>query len=175
LRALEQHLDLDPGTTYYISAIVKRGEVGSGSSRYLQVSLCSEGGHPRHRSRSELAFGVTSDGFPFIKTAGINVQSAPSIEDDTPYLFVGKIVVSEERTAETYLRIYRAGESIEPYEPSVWTAIGRRSPCEISLARIRIAVGADAQFDIDELRIGTTWRSVTTAARDPSLPPSADP
>lgn len=105
-------------------------------------------------------------GFPFIKTGGKIIHSAPSIEDETVYLFVGKVVMSSASSAETYLRVYRAGEPIDGHEPTAWTTAGQPGPCELSLCRIRLATGEDALFDIDELKLGTTWRSVTTATGD---------
>ena len=165
-RDLEQELTLAPGETYYLSFIVQRYPGESESGRLLQVTLSGGDEHPRRRSRNELAFGITSDGFPFIKTGGKIIQSAPSIEDETVYLFVGKIVASSESSAETYLRVYRVGESIDGYEPSAWTTIGQPSSSESTLSRIRLGVGADALFDIDELKIGKSWRAVTVAAPD---------
>jgi hypothetical protein len=165
-RDLEQMLPMQPGDIYYLSFIVQRHRGENESSRFLQVSLSGGDEQPRRRSRSELAFGITSDGFPYIKTGGKIIQSAPSIEDETVYLFVGKIVVSSESSAENYLRVYRAGVSIDAHEPTAWTTVGQPGPSESTLCRIRLAAGADALFDIDELKIGTTWRAVTIAAPD---------
>jgi hypothetical protein len=165
-RDLEQVLPLAPGEAYYLSFLVQRHPGESEPGRLLQVSLSGGDDHPRRRSRSELAFGITSGGFPFIKTGGKIIQSAPSIEDATVYLFVGKIVVSSESSTETYLRVYRVGEPIDGHEPTAWTTRGQPSLSESSLSRIRIAVGADALFDIDELKIGQSWRAVTAAIED---------
>jgi hypothetical protein len=165
-RDLEQALELTPGETYYLSFVVRRHPGESESSRFLQVSLSGGDEHPRRRSRSELAFGITSDGFPYIKTGGKIIQSAPSIKDDTVYLFVGKIVVSSRSSSETYLRVFHAGEPIDGHEPTAWTTIGQPSPSESNLSRIRFAAGADALFDIDELKIGKDWRAVTVATSD---------
>lgn len=165
-RDLEQVLKLAPGETYYLSFVVQRHPGESESSRFLQVSLSGSDEHPRRRSHSELAFGITSDGFPYIKNGGKIIQSAPSIEDETVCLFVGKIVASGESSAESYLRVYQSGESIDGHEPAAWTTVGQPGPSESTLSRIRLATGEDALFDVDELKIGTTWRAVTVAAPD---------
>jgi ferric-dicitrate binding protein FerR (iron transport regulator) len=165
-RDLEQALPMQLGETYYLSFLVQRNRGESESSRFLQVSMSGGDLHPRRRSRSELAFGITSDGFPYIKTDGRIIQSAPSIEDKSVYLFVGKIVVTSESSAATYLRVYHAGETIDGREPTAWTAVGQSSPSEFALSRIRLAAGANALFDIDELKLGTTWHAVTVGAPD---------
>jgi ferric-dicitrate binding protein FerR (iron transport regulator) len=165
-RDLEQPLPLKPGNVYYLSFIVQRlpGETDTG--RYLEVSLSDDDNQLRRRSRNELAFGVTSDGFPYVKSGGKIVQSAPAIEDGIVQMFVGKILVSDQRRAEPYLRVYRTGEFPTSYEPIAWTTIGQPSPCDSNLSRVRLSVGSDTWIDIDELRIGTTWHSVTTSVRD---------
>ena len=81
-------------------------------------------------------------------------------------MFVGKIVAAGERGAETYLRVYQAGESIDGHEPAAWTTVGQPGPSESTLSRIRLATGEGALFDVDELKIGMTWRAVTVAAPD---------
>jgi len=165
-RDLEQALPMQLGETYYLSFLIQRNRGEGESSRFLQVSMSGGDLHPRRRSRSELAFGITSDGFPYIKTDGRIIQSAPSIEDETVYLFVGKIVVTGESSAATYLRVYRAGEPIDGREPTAWTAVGQSGPSEFALSRIRLAAGANALFDIDELKLGTSWHAVTVGAPD---------
>ena len=166
-RDLETPLLLDPGEVTYLSFLARRRASASGTGRYLRVSLRDEGQRARRGARRELAVGVTSDGFPFVKTGGRIVQSAPPIEDDTTYLFVAKLVVSRDRVAEVSLRVYRPGESVDPQEPGTWTVMGQPGRCESAVSRIRLAVGDAAVWEIDELKIGATWHSVTAADRSP--------
>ena len=160
-RDLETPLLLDPGEVTYLSFLARRRAGAPGAGRYLRVSLRDEGQRARRGARRELAVGVTSDGFPFVKTDGRIVQSAPPIEEETTYLFVAKLVVSRDRVAEVSLRVYRPGESVDPQEPGTWTVVGRPGRCESAVSRIRLAVGDAAVWEIDELKIGATWRSVT--------------
>ena len=160
-RDLEHPLVLEPGRVYYLSFIGQRHRAKNESGRFIQVSLCSDDRHPRPRSQKELGFGITTDRFPFVKNGGKITQSAPPTDDDTVYLYVGKIVMSSELLAQTYLRIYRAGEAVDQQEPMAWTTVGTPTACEAALPRVRLTVGESAIFDIDELRIGTTWHSVT--------------
>jgi len=62
----------------------------------LEVSLYSDDEHPRRRAQGEIGFGVTSDGFPYLKNGGKIVQSAPAIESGIVYLLVAKVAVSTE-------------------------------------------------------------------------------
>ncbi|MDZ7620516.1 MAG: FecR domain-containing protein, partial [Patescibacteria group bacterium] len=145
-RDLEQPVPLDPGETYYASFLVQRHPGEADSGRFLQVSLYSDDEHPGRRSRNELAIGITSDGFPFVKSGGRITQSAPAIEDDAVYLFVAKFIASHEQNTQTCLRVYREGELIEQHEPSAWTAVGLPGQCESSLSRVRLTAGDNALF-----------------------------
>jgi len=163
-RDLEPPLPLDPGGVYYISFLLERSQAKTDAGRYLEISLYYDDEHPRRRAQGEIGLGVTSDGFPFLKNGGKIVQSAPSIESGVVYLLVAKVAVSTGRTVETYLRVHRDGEPVGQHEPSAWSAVGRPARCDFTLSRIRLVTGDKAAFDVDELRIGTTWRSVTSPA-----------
>ena len=54
----------------------------------------------------------------------------------------------------------RAGEEVDQQEPMAWTTVGTPTACEAALPRVRLTVGDSVVFEIDELRIGTTWHSV---------------
>jgi len=170
-RDLEHPLPLDPGSVYYVSFLVERPQRDTESGRYLEVSLYSDDEHPRRRAQGEIGFGVTSDGFPYLKNGGKIVQSAPAIESGIVYLLVAKVAVSTDRAVETYLRVYRDGEPVGEHEPSAWSAVGRLARCEFTVSRIRLMTGDKAAFDVDEVRIGTTWQSVTSPT---TATPSAD-
>ena len=163
-RDLEHPLPLDPGSVYYVSFLVERPQRETEPGRFLEVSLYSEDEHPRRRAQGEIGFGVTSDGFPYLKNGGKIVQSAPAIESGIVYLLVAKVAVSTDRAVETYLRVHRDGEPVGQHEPSAWSAVGRPARCDFTPSRIRLVTGDKAAFDVDELRIGTTWRSVTSPA-----------
>lgn len=164
-RPLEKAVPLNAGDAYYISIIVRRHSEGEGAGRYVQLSLHAGNNRPRRRLANELAFGISSDGFPFVKCGNRIVQSAPAVEDDADYLLVAKVVVVGSNRAQVYLRTYKADQPVDQGEPTAWTTVGHPGPCEGEITRIRMAVGPGARADIDELRFGTTWRSVTTAPK----------
>jgi len=77
-----------------------------------------------------------------------------------------KILVSAEGNVQTSYRIFRPGESIDAAEPSVWTCTGSTDQVDSSVSHIRFSVGAEGAYGIDELKIGTTWQSVTSITSD---------
>ena len=166
VRILQQPVTLEPGDVYYLSFLAERSPGDASSGRFFRVSLAGDAGPPRRRLRTEAGFGVTTEGFPFIKAGGKIVQSAPAIEDATVYLFVGKVLASHERSTETYLRVYRDGEPVDREEPTAWSTVGPPSRCGPAFSRVFLAAGPDALLEIDELKLGTTWKSVTSEAGD---------
>jgi hypothetical protein len=162
-RDLDAPLKMTPGEVYYVSFIAQRREQSKDGDQSLQLSLGAAEMRRRHARQDEFAFGLTSEGFPYLKCGGRITRSAPAIENTRPYLVVAKIVVIAGGLAETYLRIYSASETVDPYEPPAWTIAGRPGAHDATVLRLSITAGATAQFDLDEVRIGTTWQSVTAS------------
>jgi ferric-dicitrate binding protein FerR (iron transport regulator) len=163
-RDLEQALPLEPGTAYFVSLLLERAAGESQSGRFFQVTLTDDDKRRGRRARPKTAFGITSDGFPFVKSGSTITQTAPRVEDEMVYLCVAKVLVSEEHKVETSLRVYEPGEPLDLSEPTVWTVVGGAGQSDASLLRIRLTVGTESIYDVDELKIGTTWQSVTATA-----------
>ena len=77
--------------------------------------------------------------------------------------------MSDAQSLETSLRLYRPGEVVDGSEPTAWTTVGLAQLRDSDLVRIRLAVGPEAVYEIDELKIGRTWQSVTALAIDPDI------
>jgi hypothetical protein len=161
-RQLEQPLSLESENAYFVSFLLQRDCEPGESGRFFETSLSGEGGSKGQRARRGIAYGFSSDGLPFIKSGGSIVQAAPPIEDGVTYFCVAKILVSAERIVQTSYRIFRPGESIDVAEPTVWTCTGNNDQVDSSVSHIHFSVGADGAYGIDELKIGTTWQSVTS-------------
>lgn len=174
-RELEKPMSFKAGDVIFLSFLLQRHGESSGADRFLQVSLCDDdrgsGRRSRRsrRSQHEIACGVTSDGFPFTKTYGSILQSASAISDGTAHLFVAKIVVSQGQKVKIFLRVFNNGDTVGRSEPTAWTTVGETEQiADFTPSQVRIAVGERAVYDIDELKIGTTWYSVTTARESSS-------
>lgn len=167
LRDFAQPLPLTTGNTYFISFLlhrtspITRPEAQSG--QYFEFSLVNDGNRRGHRSRKWYTFGVTSEGHPFIKSVGSIASTPTPLQDQTTYFFVAKILVAPERT-HTFLRIYSPSETLDILEPTTWTTTGTTNESKFSLSSARFSVAADVEFRVDELKIGTTWKSVTSSS-----------
>lgn len=171
-RTLASPLAMEPGSTYYISFLLRRAPGSRAQGRFFQITLSGDGQHRGRNSRRDVAMGITSDGFPFVNSANEIARTAPPVEDAAVYFCVGKLLASVNQEVAMFLRVYQPGESIDLGEPTIWTTAGTAGPSESSLGQIRMAVGVEATYEVDELRIGTTWQSVTFAGEPP---PSSEP
>lgn len=165
-RQLERPLSLESDNAYFVSFLLQRDCEPGESGRFFEASVSGEDGFKGRRARRGIAFGVSSDGLPFIKSGGSIVQAAPPIEDSVTYFCVAKILVSADGNVQTSYRVFRPGESIDAAEPSVWTCKGSTDQVDSSVSHIRFSVGAEGAYGIDELKIGTTWQSVTSITSD---------
>ena len=162
-RDLAQPLPLDPDNTYFLSFMVRRHTGDATSERSLIVSLYSTDRHRGRRARNELAFGISSEGYPLLKVSGKPHVSAPAIDDDSTHLFVGKVTILGDGSTEMYLRVYRPGDVAPMHEPRAWSVTHKAGASRFAISCVRMSVGANATFDIDELRLGKTWRAVTAS------------
>ncbi len=169
-RQLERPLTLESESAYFVSILLQRDCEPGESGRFFETSLSGEGGPKGRRARREIAFGVSSDGLPFIKSGGSIIRAAPPIEDSVTYFCVLKILVSAEGSVHTSYRVFRPGESMDDGEPTVWTCTGNTDQVDSRVSHLRFSVGAEAVYRIDELKIGRTWQSVTSLTSDTESP-----
>jgi hypothetical protein len=163
VREFEKPLPLGTGNTYYVSFLLRRSAdkalSESAANELFELALINDGERTGHRSRKWFTFGITSSRQPFIKSVGTIASAARVIDVDEHYFCIGKILVTHDQVTTSF-RVYDSSESLDTHEPTAWTVVGSTGPCDFRLAGIRIGTAQDAKYDIDELRIGTTWLSV---------------
>ena len=157
-RSLEQPVMLDTGTTCFVSLLAERVNGGDSGDRSLRVSLEPDTTGRGPNRRSAISFGITTEGFAFINSGSDIVRAAARIEDDETYLCILKLADSESSSVSK-VRIYREGEAIDGTEPSVWT-VATEAQSFPRADVVRLAVGRNSTWRIDEVRIGTEWLSI---------------
>lgn len=122
----------------------------------LPVDLAETKSRPR---RGRVAFGVTDEGLPFIKSGSQITQSAPAVVPGITYLVVLQVRRTTKGT-ELRVRFFHADETIPAVTPSVWTVSGQPIKGKFQTRAIRIGAGRDATWFFDELKIGKSWQAV---------------
>ncbi|MEM9702638.1 MAG: iron dicitrate transport regulator FecR, partial [Planctomycetota bacterium] len=158
-RQFEEPIELRSGTALYVSVLIGRRpstEVGSAST---QISLEPTSPSRRYQRRNSVSFGITSRGEPFLNNAGRIRESATELPDAGTCLFILKCSAdAEDRIAG--LRAYAPGSSVSIEEPSVWTEARLAAPGPQRLSSLRISADQSSDWQIDELKIGTSWSAV---------------
>lgn len=164
-RSFDQPLELLTGASIYISVLIERqpsSAEGDGSS--LQISVEPDLPGRGRRLHQIVSFGITTDGFPFIGSGGAITKTATRLVAGETVLCVLKLATNGNKTSP-FVRFYRPGEVIDTSEPSTWTVTGQSGSTTYPPAALRIIAGENAAWQIDELKIGATWNSVTQPGR----------
>ena len=151
--------------SFLIRRLATNASPGNATDEFFELSLINDGYRSGHRSRKWFTFGISSARQPFIKSVGAITSAVTAINVDQDYLCVGKVLVTHDQVT-TALRVYHWSESIDVDEPTAWTTLGSTGRCELRVVGIRLSAATDAEYDIDELKIGTTWQSVTSSSVD---------
>ncbi|MEM6471260.1 MAG: FecR domain-containing protein [Planctomycetota bacterium] len=161
-RRLSDPIRLRQEGATYLSFLVRRNPSlrdTSGSDESLRLTL--EPDLPgRGRKRYAIAsFGFAADCSVFlnsrnrVSSAGLGVLSG---ED----YFCVLMIPSSNSESKPSLRLYHSSERISSEAPGVWTIRAVHSTNAEPIRFIRITSGPDADWLIDELRLGTSWQSV---------------
>ena len=159
-RSLNQPLNLVTGESIYVSVLIERQPSSAENDESsLQISLEPDLPGRGRRLHQIVSFGVATDRFPFIGSGNAITKTAARLVAGETVLCVLKLAVVDDSTSPS-LRVYRPGEVIDTSEPSAWTVTGQSGSTSYAPASLRITVGENASWSIDELKIGTTWDSV---------------
>jgi hypothetical protein len=97
----------------------------------------------------------------FTHLGGVGSRTPLPLSYGQTYLLVAKIVAGRSRPAQVSLRVYGPEELIEPREPNSWSAVGPPFQNDLVFDWLEVHVNSKTRQTIDEIRLGTTWSSVT--------------
>lgn len=157
MRRLGTPIDPDVDGTTYVSALINRSTMPAGPTHHwFRFMLVSE-----RVPRDRMGFGVLSDFLPQVTASQGNVSGVAPIVAGRPYLFVAKLVTGHAAPDQMFLKVYDHDQRIDTGEPENWTVIGRTYHLTSRIDAIHIYNGTECSYDVDEIRIGTSWLSVT--------------
>ena len=159
-RELESPLQLG-AEAVFLSSLLTRLDGEPTTDRSFEISLVDGTDGPGPRSRSRIAFGIDGEGRAFTRNGRKTARSDVTVEAGATCLLVVRIVEGEAGSIEVTLRLYAANETLPPNPPDQWTITNVSVPDSKLVSSVRMAVMPGATFDLDELRIGRTWESVT--------------
>jgi hypothetical protein len=158
-RRLRTPLRLDEDGVYYLSYLVRLDGLWDERNKGFKLALKPEG--PSVRDRKVL-FGVDIwRGTLLTELVGEWVRAPLPLEDGRTYLIVGKIVAGRDKPDQVMTRLFRAGEPLGPREPDSWSVVSPPAHLDDVLELVTMHCTTWHQQRLGELRIGTTWASVT--------------
>lgn len=165
-RYLSEPIDWKSNGNLYLSFTAYSYPGDTGLNGSLRVTLESND-HRLSSKKRCINFGFTTKGDPKIACGGglsLGRNTTPSSE---VRLCVVKFVVKGQFVTPLMQSVNQSSVIVEPESQGSmmlarnWSALGMPEFEPLSFDGIRITAGEDAVWFIDELRLGTTWRSVT--------------
>ncbi|MFG0288356.1 MAG: FecR domain-containing protein [Rhodopirellula sp. JB044] len=168
-RAFNQPLVVGSGESLFVAVLIQQSSASQDDQgRSLVISLEPDLPGRGRRLHQIVSFGITTQGFPFINSGDSIAKTATRIVPGMTYLCVLRLP-AENETEETIvrptLRLYQPEEHVDATEPSTWTVTGQRRYVRYPPASLRISTGDRATWQIDELKVGTTWSAVTAISK----------
>lgn len=151
LRQLKKTINLRSQSSTYMSFLVRRPATGAGGAEI----------HFTDDTVTQCKFGWDSS---FVSYAGLKTTTkGPVVQPDTTYFVVVKIAADDPGPDQMFVRMYLPTEAVDATEPtSSWsiTATPEGLSETLRIMEVKPTLGTSA-IEIDEIRFGNTWESVT--------------
>ena len=166
VRALAQGIDLGRDGVIYLSALVRRepGVVAPDPAQPLDAIRITLRASQDYWGPS-VSLALRPGQQPQIGCGpGVTFNSPQSFPAGETLLLAGKIVARAKGEDEIFLRVFAAGERIDPWEPAEWTVGTRGIAISAVLDRVLLTGSGAERCQVDELRIGATWAAAVPSA-----------
>ena len=164
-RRLATPIRLDTDAVYYLSFLFCRHAPSSDPVNTVAVLLRTTEEMERSDSRKRLNIGVKGTNQLFMQLGSTGTRAPLPLNYGEPYLLVAKIAASASHGDQVFLRVYGPQETVDHVEPSSWSVVGRRFQSDQVFDWLEVHLNSKTRQAIDEIRIGTTWPSVTAPWR----------
>lgn len=156
-RKLNTPKQLNASQPIYVSFLLNRDQIIAEQDSFASFRISMEPKSTSHRRRFPVvAFGISSEGFPYINCAGNIEQTAIHLPQNSTLLIVLKMSFDDE-ASRVAARIYQQEETVDTSEPDAWTIQCDAPVSRPELDSIRLSSNGEGDWLIDELRISTSW------------------
>ncbi|QDT08210.1 hypothetical protein [Planctomycetes bacterium K23_9] len=159
-RRLQDPICMDQDGVYYLSFLVRNqtAPVGTELNGWVYLTLRNS-----QEKTGHISIGPkTQRGVPRVAHDGRVANATSPLQDNVVYLFVCKILARAEKKDQVQVRIYNDAETIDSVEPSAWNITTRSVHTDGILNELRLSAKNSRPLQLDEVRIGKTWSSVTS-------------
>jgi len=166
-RRLATPVRLDADGVYYFSYLLRRegpplDPLNDVSIQLRQSEeLASDQRDATIDLRKRLNFGVDRTNELYMHLERIGRRMPLPLSYGETYLLVAKVVASSVHDDQVFLRVYGPQEPVDQGEPASWSSVGPPIHSDLIFDWLEIHINSFTRQTIDEIRIGTTWASVT--------------
>jgi hypothetical protein len=166
-RRLATPVRLDDDTVYYLSFLFRRHGPPADPLNAVAVLLRTteelesdnRGGPTDLRKRFNVGVDQTNTLFTYLERIG--ARAPLPLSSGETYLLVAKIAASNVNPDQAFVRVYGPDEPVDPEEPGMWSAVGPQVESDLVFDWLQVHINSKTRQSIDEVRVGTTWASVT--------------
>lgn len=163
-RELAIPVRLDRDGVYYVSYRCRRAPAAVDDVNQVQLVLRKRGltAEEEIAQGTSLKFTVARrSSFAAVTLNKETTRTSIPIVADTTHLVVGKVVASRDRADQVFLRVYRPDDPPSDWEPAEWSVVSPAFDLNTTYDQVSIEFFSEGEIRLDDLRIGTTWGSVT--------------
>jgi ferric-dicitrate binding protein FerR (iron transport regulator) len=166
-RRLATPVRLDTDGAYYLSYLFRREGPPADTLNALAILLrtTEELQRGKEDARKRLNIGVGGPNQLFTHLEKIGSRTPLPLHYGETYLLVAKIATSSMGPAQVFMRVYASDEPVERDESGGWTVTGPPLPSTLVFDWLEIHINSKTRQTIDEVRLGTTWTSITAPWR----------
>ncbi|WP_252855073.1 hypothetical protein [Aeoliella straminimaris] len=158
-RPLNENLSLARNDVRYVSFLFRPGELWSRPENTVKLIFQNpDQGVLEHR----IAVGIdVARGHIRGELCGVLGQSPLPMANNSTYLIVMKILAAKENPDQLMIRVFQPHEPIGERETSSWTVTTPMSDSDDSFSLMSLYFNSTEEQRIDEIRVGSSWASVT--------------
>ncbi len=162
-RRLARPVRLDEDGVYYLSFLFRRHGPQADVNNALAILLWTQDDYENKRdgARLRLNIGVAGANQLFTLLQKVGSRTPVPLSYGETYLLVAKIIASRADPDQVFMRVYGPAEPIEHEEPGSWTVSGPPFRSDLVFDWLQVHANSKTRQVLDEIRLGTTWASVT--------------
>jgi ferric-dicitrate binding protein FerR (iron transport regulator) len=167
-RRLATPVRLDAEGVYYLSFLFRRqGPPGHPMDVVALLLRPDEEARRKVDLSNRLVIGAGGGNQVYTHLGRACSRASLPLRSGTTYLLVAKIVAGSSTPGQVFVRVYGPREPIDSEEPGSWTLTGPPFESHLVFSWLGVHVNSKNRQMIDEIRLGTTWSSVTAPWIEP--------
>jgi hypothetical protein len=167
-RRLAVPVRLDMDGVYYLSYLFRRDNPAPHPMDSAAILFWTDEDYQQKKNEDfwkRLSIGVMKSDSVYTALQRMKAHKSVPLADGATYLLVAKIVASRAGSDHVFARVYATDEPIGSTEPSAWPLHSPAFRSDLVFDWLQLHVNSKTRQTIDEIRLGTTWSSVTAPWR----------